>query len=358
MQADQTLSVIDALYASALGERDWADALAQLSSVFNASSAHLWMLDNETSQVALDITHQIDARTLARYQDAFLASCVRTGHLFERPDLPIYYDYLHSSETDLRLDPCYDFYRREVDGGYYVGLAAPQVSSHMVGLSLQRSRRVGHADASELRLGALIQTHFQRAISIALHLNFAQLHHGSNGGHMGFAFVGADGAVLFADEGVTSFAAASDGLDIEGGRLRIADAGAAARIAQDIDAATDLMTASPVRHARRPSGAAPYKIAVTPAPKNTVLPLTHARAMLAVQDVDAKIKDDVARAASGYGLSERETEVAALLLRGLNAKAIAGKIDISRETVRTHTKSIYGKCGVAGHAELITKLSG
>jgi len=56
-----------------------------------------------------------------------------------------------------------------------------------------------------------------------------------------------------------------------------------------------------------------------------------------------------------YRLSEREKEILALMLHGLNYKAIAEKIFISYETVRTHVKKIYKKLHVASRSEAILK---
>lgn len=57
--------------------------------------------------------------------------------------------------------------------------------------------------------------------------------------------------------------------------------------------------------------------------------------------------------AEGYQLSPRETDVLRCLAMGYNSSTTASKLHISWNTVRTHTRNIYGKLGVHSHQELI-----
>ena len=55
-------------------------------------------------------------------------------------------------------------------------------------------------------------------------------------------------------------------------------------------------------------------------------------------------------------LSEREKQVAGLLLQGKSNKEIASSLDISTRTVEFHATRIYAKLGVSSRAEAIIKL--
>lgn len=61
----------------------------------------------------------------------------------------------------------------------------------------------------------------------------------------------------------------------------------------------------------------------------------------------------IERAARFGNLSERESQVAFLLLQGKTYKTIAGELTISENTVKYHVKSIYSKFGIQSRAELI-----
>jgi len=55
-----------------------------------------------------------------------------------------------------------------------------------------------------------------------------------------------------------------------------------------------------------------------------------------------------------YNLTEREMEVLALLVEGLNNREIAEKLFVSRATAKAHVSHIFDKMGVSNRAEAIT----
>ena len=58
--------------------------------------------------------------------------------------------------------------------------------------------------------------------------------------------------------------------------------------------------------------------------------------------------------APGLDLTEREREVLALLIEGLNNTQIAAKLNVSPSTVKSHVSNILSKLGVASRTEAVT----
>lgn len=56
---------------------------------------------------------------------------------------------------------------------------------------------------------------------------------------------------------------------------------------------------------------------------------------------------------ANLGLTQRESEVLSLLVAGLTNKAIAGKLVLSEDTVKTHLRGLYRKLDVADRAGAI-----
>ena len=57
-----------------------------------------------------------------------------------------------------------------------------------------------------------------------------------------------------------------------------------------------------------------------------------------------------------FGLSSREAQVAALLVRRMPYRQIAETLDVTENTVKTHVRNIYKKAGVASREELLVRL--
>lgn len=61
----------------------------------------------------------------------------------------------------------------------------------------------------------------------------------------------------------------------------------------------------------------------------------------------------VAQLADEFGLTPRERDVFALLMRGRSVPYIRDELTVSRDTVATHVKHIYQKAGVHSRQELL-----
>ena len=59
-----------------------------------------------------------------------------------------------------------------------------------------------------------------------------------------------------------------------------------------------------------------------------------------------------------YALSQRERQVVAALVAGLDTRAITQRLFISRYTVQDHLKSVFTKTGVRSRRELLARFSG
>ena len=72
----------------------------------------------------------------------------------------------------------------------------------------------------------------------------------------------------------------------------------------------------------------------------------------------AEVLPDFEEGSVTDSLTPRQKEVVSLILKGHKNQAIAEKLSISPNTVKTHVRNIYSKAGVSSRANLILKITG
>jgi NarL family two-component system response regulator LiaR len=78
------------------------------------------------------------------------------------------------------------------------------------------------------------------------------------------------------------------------------------------------------------------------------------RATLSPEAAQALVETSNQPPAPGLDLTEREREVLALMVEGLNNTQIAGRLTVSPSTVKSHVSNILSKLGVASRTEAVT----
>jgi NarL family two-component system response regulator LiaR len=78
------------------------------------------------------------------------------------------------------------------------------------------------------------------------------------------------------------------------------------------------------------------------------------RATLSPEAAQALVETANQLPAPGLDLTEREREVLALMVEGLNNTQIAGRLTVSPSTIKSHVSNILSKLGVASRTEAVT----
>jgi len=78
------------------------------------------------------------------------------------------------------------------------------------------------------------------------------------------------------------------------------------------------------------------------------------RATLSPEVAQALVETANQPPAPGLDLTEREREVLALMVEGLNNTQIAGRLTVSSSTIKSHVSNILSKLGVASRTEAVT----
>lgn len=78
------------------------------------------------------------------------------------------------------------------------------------------------------------------------------------------------------------------------------------------------------------------------------------RATLSPEASQALVEMENRPPAPGLDLTDREREVLALMIEGLNNVQIAGRLTVSPSTIKSHVSNILAKLGVASRTEAVT----
>lgn len=78
------------------------------------------------------------------------------------------------------------------------------------------------------------------------------------------------------------------------------------------------------------------------------------RATLSPEAAQSLVETSNQPPAPGLDLTEREREVLALMVEGLNNTQIAGRLTVSPSTIKSHVSNILAKLGVASRTEAVT----
>jgi NarL family two-component system response regulator LiaR len=78
------------------------------------------------------------------------------------------------------------------------------------------------------------------------------------------------------------------------------------------------------------------------------------RATLSPEAAQALVETTNQPPTPGLDLTEREREVLALMIEGLNNTQIAGRLTVSPSTIKSHVSNILAKLGVASRTEAVT----
>jgi DNA-binding CsgD family transcriptional regulator len=164
-----------------------------------------------------------------------------------------------------------------------------------------------------------------------------------------------DGAVVALNHAASVLLAARDGLFIERGTLRAANARDCAVLRRFVCGAINRIAnchANGMMLIDRPSGKRPLHLLITPCVNERAFFGIGGNALVFVSDPEAEIT--LAGVLQRlYALTPAEAKVSELLASGRSVKEIAQGASVRENTVRIHLKNIFGKTGTKRQAELV-----
>jgi DNA-binding CsgD family transcriptional regulator len=233
---------------------------------------------------------------------------------------------------------------------FIVGYAPPHD-----GLTLGVSAHPGFANqAFDFELFTLLFSHVSRSVALAARPPDIP------GDNEAVILVRSSGKIVALSKLAEAYLAQQDGLRYECGVLRAASPSVDASIAHAIRSASFPSCtgdAGAPLFVKRPSARRAWALSVSPFP-SLPTPLAAFQAQAVIKIVDPSRQRSVPEQVSAsLGFTQREHQIAELLLNGHSPSSVATFLDISENTVKVHLQALFRKTQTTRQVELIKLLA-
>ncbi len=361
--------MIEQVYAAALDEQLWADALTNVAECLGATGATLEIIDKKAATPAFFRGARLPDHGIQDYLDHYAAICPRLQHINRHPSGHIAHDRLLITEAEMDRDPFYaDFLRRD-DFRYFIAGTLRNDDRYFSLITAQRTVGQGHVDTADIATLTRLLPHVGQALDLQMRLRAWRRQEDSLQATLdqladGVVLLDADARVLFCNHAAARLVAQRDALEIVAGELLPRASWAARDLGRAVARALQTRAGEPTSAgdevlAPRADGRPALILAVRPLP--------HADRLSADLYADAQrpavavfVQDPARGAASAarilrnvFKLTRAETRLAIALYRGDTLRTYATEHDISVNTARSHLARAMRKTNTGRQADLI-----
>jgi DNA-binding CsgD family transcriptional regulator len=361
---DRFSATINRIYEASSGACPWEDALVAIEDLTGCAGAVVDLVPKLNGIPRKTLAGSFTAENCAEYASSYQAICPRIRYAIEHQTGSTHYDYLFMTEFEMDRDPVYHWFGTH-NLRYYLAGAVADTPSYLAYVSLQRTRKQGHASAQDIELFDLLKPHLSRAASLADQLgtlqSFARFSSAMfEASPNGLFALDGNGTILFANSRAEACLRAGDGLRSSGGRLTAAlesEQAALDRLIRDA-AAIDMPGGGGWTRASRLNGGPPYAIFIAPLKiQDEELLAQSVKVLAIVHDTGEQRQADAAMLAGVYGLTDAESRLASALSGGHSIESAAAKLGVQVTTARSQLKSVFRKVGVNRQQDLVRLLA-
>lgn len=358
--ADQ---IIDDLYAGTLDASAWDRALIGLADLIGSSGALLFAVNPTTAIIMRDEIHRLDAGAVQAYRQHWIAQDIRlsAGMLVPIAE-PMFERKLGIKEKWERTAIFNDFLVPQ-DSPYLLATWLHKAPDKVVALSFQSTCHRGPFDESDAQCIKRLAPHVSRAFKIRDRLETHQVRANTlssaiEGLQFGLFVLDNKGCILDASGLAQELLRREPSVRREEDHTLWLREPAGSQL-RDLVCKSELSKGSSGGVFNVPRGGGLQNLSVLVAPMPAV-PATWTGAdprwLVFVFDPERRAVPAAAIISRDLGISERESEIAALLAIGFDLSRISRRLGISVHTARSHLKHIFNKTGVQSQSDLIRRI--
>jgi DNA-binding CsgD family transcriptional regulator len=362
---DLFLQTIEAVYASGLDSDRWPEALEATNRLLGGAGAILEVFDKQAQRHSAFCAVGVPTVARTPYVEHFASLNPRFLFILRQRAGHVAWDCQILDEAGMRRDAFYSEFLSHLGLRYFLGALLEHTPEKATLVSVQLTRKQGHADKRQIALMRRLLPHYQRAHDVATRLNTA----GNSRGLLentldwltdGVALLRADGEVVYANPTLTEFAQRDDGFQIVDRAIEFVEANARRRFGAALEAFQRI--GDPLSDARPTDFPVPRKSGL-PAYIVSVRPLVCGQTRQHAQaEIIVLIRDPISHSAAAsqilqelFSLTNAEAHLAQALCTGTTTGAYASERRVTLNTVYSHLKRIREKTGCKSVPELIRK---
>jgi DNA-binding CsgD family transcriptional regulator len=365
---DRLVATVESIHAAGLEANRWPRALQMINDMIIGAGATFEVIDKTRFAHSAFHSFGIPPAQQIEYADHYFPNSPRVRAGLATRIGHIHWDYQILDEAAMRRDPFYADFLPQLGLRYSIAGTVRQSESEFAVFAIQRSPQQGHVEKREIGLMRRLVPHMQHAFDVARRLRLAGETRDSFERTLdwladGVALIGADGAVIYANESLRAIARRDDGIRFRKGCIEFDDVTARDRFNAAMASTLRLRADEPDAVANdfvapRSTGEQPYLIAIRPLLDRTGS--SHPAQAAAI----VFVRDSLARGAAAatlrelFRLTEAEAALAQALQSGVTLTDYAHRRDLSLNTAYTHLRHLREKTGCSRMAELIHKLNG
>jgi DNA-binding CsgD family transcriptional regulator/PAS domain-containing protein len=361
---DLYVTAVEAVYASGMDVGRIPDALSATSRLLGGLGATLETIDKKTRRPVAFQSVGLPSPARARYCEYFAAVNPRFPSVLRQRAGEISYDYQILDERAMARDAFYSDFLPELGLRYFVSAVLEQTRDTLSVVSVQRTRRQGHVDSSEISTMQRLLPHFQKAHDMRTRLQGAPEREAALEDALdlltdGIALLRKDGRIVYANHALRALAAGGHDFRIDRDVVEFATPDLRSRFTGALGAVVQIRDPQAAAHRTdfavpRDNGLPAYTVSVRPLMRDWPQASgdTHAMAMLLIHDPLQRNATASVLLQELFGLTNAEAHLVQALGTGMTAIDYAQSRGISITTVYTHLRRTREKTGWKSVAEL------
>lgn len=357
--------LVGSIYDSALDPDGWQSTLDHLIDQFSAEMGVVAFMDNHDPDDSRVLTVNLDPARVESYRTHLYKHDLRLRYLYHQPEGFLNASHRFYTDEELLRLPFYQEYMRHQRMFFSAGGSLRKTARQLVYFSLQRPRKRGPFEDDAMSVLGSVVPHLMRVVRLNERLMLNRMEHWAAAAVLdqlafGVLLLDERGSLVHANRQAEAMLRAQDGLRVRGGRLALSEPAEHEHWMGLLRATAHgemwrLGQSWGLRVSRRHS-VHPLHLSLLPVRPDDPTPYGGRRRVRVVAFLtDPALQQTVPTQPleTLFDLTPAEARVTAALAEGMSLDELSQHSGLSKQTLRSQLKAVFGKTQTRRQTELI-----